>query len=99
MSQPDRRRWHTQLQQMRDLLESAWPAILDTARQPFPSATWIASLGVVTGPDGGYLARTRRLGAGEAIRRARRPDQADRAGSRACGCRRGDSWLCGGLSG
>jgi len=27
----------SQVQQMRDLLERAWPAILDTARQPFKS--------------------------------------------------------------
>ena len=33
-----------QVQQMRDLLECAWPAVLDTARQPFTSATWRAAL-------------------------------------------------------
>jgi transposase len=31
-----------QLQQMRDLLDCVWPAVLDTARQPFRSRTWIA---------------------------------------------------------
>jgi transposase len=29
----------SQVQQMRDLLECAWPAALDTARQPFRSGT------------------------------------------------------------
>jgi len=52
----------SQLQQMRDLLECAWPAVLDTARQPFRSVTWIAGLSVITGRDDGDLARTRRLG-------------------------------------
>jgi transposase len=52
----------SQLQQMRDLLECAWPAALDTARQPFRSRTWIAALSVIVDRDGGDLARTRRLG-------------------------------------
>jgi transposase len=52
----------SQIQQMRDLLECAWPAALDTARQPFRSATWIAALLVIAGRDGGDFARTRRLG-------------------------------------
>jgi transposase len=53
----------SQIQQMRDLLECAWPAALDTARQPFRSRTWIAALPVIAGRDGGDFARTRRLGA------------------------------------
>jgi transposase len=53
----------SQVQQMRDLLECAWPAVLDAARQPFRSVTWMAALAVVAGRDGGDLARTRRLGA------------------------------------
>jgi transposase len=52
----------SQLQQMRDLLDCAWPAALDTARQPFRSRTWIAGLSVILDRDGGELARTRRLG-------------------------------------
>jgi transposase len=52
-----------QVQQMRDLLECAWPAALDTARQPFRSQTWIAALLVIAGRDDGDFARTRRLGA------------------------------------
>jgi transposase len=51
-----------QVQQMRDLLECAWPAALDTARQPFRSGTWMAALSVIAGRDGGDFARTRRLG-------------------------------------
>jgi len=51
-----------QVQQMRDLLECVWPAVLDTAQQPFRSHTWIAALTVVVERDGGDLARTRRLG-------------------------------------
>jgi len=35
-----------QVQQMRDLLECSWPAVLDTARQPFKSTTWHAALTV-----------------------------------------------------
>ena len=35
-----------QVQQMRDLLECAWPAVLDAARQPFKSTTWHAALTV-----------------------------------------------------
>jgi len=52
-----------QLQQMRDLLECAWPAALDTARQPFRSATWTAAMVVIAGRDRGDFGRTRRLGA------------------------------------
>jgi hypothetical protein len=48
--------------QMRDLLDCVWPAVLDTAKQPFRSATWIAALTAVVERDGGDLARTRRLG-------------------------------------
>jgi transposase len=51
-----------QVQQMRDLLDCVWPAVLDTAQQPFRSATWVAALTVVVDRDGGDLARTRRLG-------------------------------------
>ena len=51
-----------QVQQMRALLECAWPASLDTARQPFRSATWAAAMPVIVDRDGGDLGRTRRLG-------------------------------------
>ncbi len=52
----------SQVQQMRALLECAWPASLDTARQPFRWATWPAAMSVILDRDGGDLARTRRLG-------------------------------------
>ncbi len=52
----------SQVQQMRALLECAWPASLDTARQPFRSATWAAAMSVIVDRDGGDLGRTRRLG-------------------------------------
>ena len=52
----------SQVQQMRDLLDCGWPAVLDCAQQPLRSATWIAALTVAVERDGGDLARTRRLG-------------------------------------
>ena len=51
------------VQQIRDLLECAWPAALDAAKQPFRSTTWVAAMTVVMNRDGGDLTRTRRLGA------------------------------------
>lgn len=40
-------------QQLRDLLEVAWPAVLGAAGDPMASATWLASLGVaLVGEDG-----------------------------------------------
>jgi transposase len=52
----------SQIQQVRALLECAWPASLDTARQPFRGATWPAAMSVILERDRGDLARTRRLG-------------------------------------
>jgi transposase len=52
----------SQVQQMRDLLDCVWPAVLDCAQQPFRSHTWIAALSVVVERDGGDLTRTRQLG-------------------------------------
>jgi transposase len=54
-----------QIQQIRNLLECVWPAVLETARQPFRSRTWVAAMSVVLDRDGGTggdLDRTRRLG-------------------------------------
>ncbi|MDP9094674.1 MAG: hypothetical protein M3N95_17480 [Actinomycetota bacterium] len=62
----------SQIQQMRALLECVWPAALDTAKQPFRSATWRAAMSVIAERDGGDLDRTRRLGADrfeQAVRR------------------------------
>jgi len=62
----------SQVQQMRDLLECVWPAVLDVSRRPFLRQTWIAALSVVLERDGGDSARTLRLGAArfeQAVRR------------------------------
>jgi transposase len=41
------------MQQLRDLLEVAWPVVLDAAGDPLKSATWLACLGVaLAGGDG-----------------------------------------------
>lgn len=50
-------------QQMRDLLECAWPAMLDTAARQFKAKTWCAALAVVTERCNGDPTRLRRLGA------------------------------------
>ena len=50
------------VQQMRDLLECAWPAMMSTAAKPFKSKTWCASLAVVTDRCNGDPARLRRVG-------------------------------------
>jgi transposase len=52
----------SQVQQMRALLECVWPAALQTARQPFRSSTWTATMRVVLDRDGADLTRTHRLG-------------------------------------
>ncbi|HEY2687006.1 MAG TPA: transposase [Streptosporangiaceae bacterium] len=52
-----------QVKQMRDLLERAWPAVLDAARQPFKSTTWPAALTVaLASAADGDLSRVSRLG-------------------------------------
>jgi transposase len=48
--------------QVRDLLECAWPAVLEAAAQPFKSMTWCAALTVVLDRCNGEPARLRRLG-------------------------------------
>jgi transposase len=50
------------VQQMRDLLECGWPAMLDTAAKQFKSRTWCAALSVVTARCDGDPAVLRRLG-------------------------------------
>ncbi len=54
--------WTAQLQQMRDLLECAWPAALQAANYPFRSRTWAATMTVILERDGGDFTRTKRLG-------------------------------------
>jgi transposase len=51
-----------QVQQMRDLLECVWPAVLEVSAKPFYRQTWLAALAVVVDRDGGDLDRTRRHG-------------------------------------
>ena len=50
------------VQQLRDLLDCVWPAVLDAAASPFRSASWQASLAVVLDRAAGDLGRVRRLG-------------------------------------
>jgi transposase len=51
-----------QVNQVRDLLECAWPAVLTAAGKPFRSSTWCAALAVTLDRSAGDLARVRRLG-------------------------------------
>jgi transposase len=48
--------------QVRDLLECAWPAVLGAAGKPFRSASWCAALAVALDWSAGDLARGRRAG-------------------------------------
>jgi transposase len=49
-------------QQLRDLLECAWPAVLEAAAKPLDSLTWRAAVQVVLARDQGDPAGIRRLG-------------------------------------
>jgi transposase len=51
-----------QVNQIRDLLECAWPAALSASGAPFRSSTWRAAVAVVLDRCAGDLARVRRLG-------------------------------------
>ena len=51
-----------QVNQIRDLLECAWPAALGAAGSPFRSASWRAAVAVVLQRCAGDLGRVRRLG-------------------------------------
>jgi transposase len=50
------------LQQLRDLLEVAWPAVLPAAAKPLESATWLACLQAALARCDGDLAAVRALG-------------------------------------
>lgn len=50
------------IQQLRDLLECAWPAVLDAAARPFGSMSWQAGLAVVLDRAEGDLDRVRQMG-------------------------------------
>jgi transposase len=51
-----------QVNQVRDLLECAWPAVLDVSGAPFRSATWRAAVTVALERSNGDLTRLRRMG-------------------------------------
>jgi transposase len=51
-----------QVNQVRDLLECAWPAVLTASGAPFRSSSWRAAVAVALDRGGGDLARVRRLG-------------------------------------
>jgi transposase len=51
-----------QVNQVRDLLECAWPAVLEAAGKPFRAATWCAAVTVVMDRCAGDPMRVRRLG-------------------------------------
>ena len=72
-----------QVQQIRDLLDCVWPAVLESAAQPFRSHTWLAGLTVVLERDGGDLERTRRLGPAR-FEHAVRREIAKRGGMKPC---------------
>lgn len=50
------------VQQLRDLLECAWPAMLTTAAAPFHATNWCAALAVVLDRCNGHPERLARLG-------------------------------------
>lgn len=60
------------VQQMSDLLECVWPAVLTCAAQPWKSATWRACLAVVLERCNGEPARLRRLGRDRFVTAVRR---------------------------
>src|SRR5205814_14346 len=60
--QPADHRGEGQVNQIRDLAECAWPAVLGAAGSPFRSASWCAALAVVLDRCAGDLGRVRRLG-------------------------------------
>jgi transposase len=51
-----------QVNQVRDLLECAWPAVLDASGSPFRSASWRAAVAVALDRCAGDLARVRPMG-------------------------------------
>ena len=50
------------VQQLRDLLECAWPGVLEAAAKPFESTNWCAALAVVLERCNGHPERLARLG-------------------------------------
>jgi transposase len=60
------------VQQLRDLLECAWPAVLAAAAQPFESTNWCAAVAVVLDRCNGHPERLARLGPERFIAAVRR---------------------------
>jgi hypothetical protein len=50
------------IQQLRDLLECAWPGVLEAAADPFESINWCAALAVVLDRCNGQPEQLARLG-------------------------------------
>ena len=61
-----------EVNQIRDLLECAWPAVLSASGSPFRSASWRAAVAVVLDRCAGDLGRVRRLGEARFILAVRR---------------------------
>jgi transposase len=61
-----------EVNQIRDLLECAWPAVLSASGSPFRSASWRATVAVVLDRCAGDLGRVRRLGEARFIAAVRR---------------------------
>ena len=74
-----------QVNQIRDLLECAWPAVLGASGSPFRSVTWCAALAVVLDRCAGDLGRVQRLGPARFEGAVRRELPGGAASARACG--------------
>lgn len=70
-------------QQLRDLLECVWPAVLDAAAKPLESASWLAALQVVLTRAAGDPTRVHR-GGKQRFATAVRRELARRGGQRVC---------------
>ena len=84
-----------QVNQVRDLLECAWPAVLAASGAPFRSASWRAAVAVVLDRCAGDLARVRRLGLARFRPRSAVSCPAGARPGRACGssARSSRRWL------
>ena len=60
------------MQQLRDLLECAWPGVLEAAAKPFESTNWCAALAVVLERCGGHPERLARGGLAQFEKAVRR---------------------------
>jgi transposase len=60
------------VQQLRDLLERAWPAVLGCAAKPFESNSWCAALAVVLDGSNGHPERLSQMGSEQFLRTVNR---------------------------